>query len=129
MEQKTIETIADEAHLIEEYAAIPDRLRRIAQFIAEPKHKKELQTIAKLLESKVPDAFFKPAMLRALGIYEALSEQPLSDEEVAQKFGCGLSTAKGTIFGLKKGGVSFVETSATIRVAPTGRSRKSRKVQ
>lgn len=128
MEQKTIDLITENALLIEEYAELPDRLRAIARFVAEPKHKKELQAAAKLLEVQVPDSLFQSPLLRAYRIYLALLEKGLSDEEIATKMACSLSTAKGTILGLKKGGLSFQETASTVQLAPTGRKRKARRI-
>jgi hypothetical protein len=127
METQTIRAITENALLIEEYANIPAQLRAIARYIAEPKHKRELEQIAKTLERLIPDNLFKPHYVRALQIYLALSANGYEDEELAHKMACGLSTAKGTIQGLRDGGIEFTETTVRRKINPKGgRSRKER---
>jgi biotin operon repressor len=131
METSTIRAITANTPLITEAANVPEELRAIAQFIAEPSHKRRLLAIASLLEREIPDNLFRPHYSRALQVYKALSAKGYADEELAQKMGCGLSTAKGTIQGLRQGGVDFMETAVTRKIVSPqgGRPPKKRRYQ
>lgn len=68
MDKATAQNISSAALTIEEYAEIPERLQKIAEFIAESSHKKELKEIASFLERTVPDNLFHAP--RARGVFD-----------------------------------------------------------
>lgn len=111
MDTKTYETLAKMAESLMEYEGLADELRSIARFIAEPRHKKRLEQIAKFLEREVPESFFNGAKNTAYQVIHVLaSESYLSDEEVAAKIGKSASTVRQTVGALKGGGVEFEES-------------------
>lgn len=112
MDRTTYESIKDSALLLQDYAEIPGQLRAIAEFITEPKHKKKLQSIAKLLERDIPNTFFNPSKLTAYEILKLIQTKSYSDEELAPKVGKSASTVRQTIGALKAGGISITEEIA-----------------
>lgn len=112
MDKTTYQSIADSALLLQEYAEIPEQLRAIAEFIVEPKHKKKLQAIAKLLERDIPDTFFHSPKLTAYDVLKLIKTKSYSDEELAVKVGKSASTVKQTIGALKQGGITITEEIA-----------------
>lgn len=129
MDKRTYGTIAESALQISEYAEIPNDLKNIARFIAEPSHKQKLQAIALLLERELPNNFFAPSKLTAYQIFKLLQGDDFySDEEIATKIGKSASTAKQTINALKKGGIAINESVAKGYKITGGRPAKRRQV-
>jgi biotin operon repressor len=112
MDTVTYEAIAATATLLQDYQNIPQELRKIAEYIAEPSHKRRMLAIAKLIERDVPNQLFGSRSLQALEILRLISAQSLSDEEIGVKIGRSPKTAKQVVGALKKGGVGIVEETA-----------------
>lgn len=112
MDKITYQSITDSALLLQEYAEVPTQLRAIAEFIVEPKHKKKLMAIAKLLEREIPDRCFHSPKLTAYDVLKLIKTKSYSDEELAPKVGKSVSTVKQTIGALKQGGISITEEIA-----------------
>lgn len=109
----TFEDLIDTADLLLEYVGLPKELRAIARFTAEPKHRKRLEQIARLMERDIPERLLTGAKKTACEILWALAEgNYLSDEELAVKVDKSPSTVKQTICALKRGGVDFDESHA-----------------
>lgn len=130
MDKATAQNISSVALTIEEYAEIPEKLRKIAEFIVEPLHKKELKEIASFLERAVPDELFHSPKLGAYLLYQLLSssDRYQSYEQLGTKIGRSPSTTQQTINALKNGGISMEETPAKgYKINPLGgRPRKKR---
>lgn len=130
MDKATAQNISNVALTIEEYAEIPERLRKIAEFVIEPSHKKQLKEMASFLERAVPDELFHSPKLGAYLIYRLLysSDRYQSYEELGTKIGRSPSTAQQTINALKNGGILMDETPARgYKISPLGgRPRKKR---
>ena len=128
MDTKAIERIETNTELLVAYADIPDRLRRIASFMdANPKSQKDLQAIAKLLETDGKE-LLNPLYRNAIAVFDLLcSNQFYSYQEIGIKLDRNKISIQQTINALRKGGLELEESPARGYRARTGRPRIGKK--
>jgi biotin operon repressor len=113
MDGSTYRAISEAALDLIDYCSFATELRKIARFVAEPSHKKQLERIARRLEREIPQSCFNAAKLTAYEIVILLqSDKYLSDEEISAKIGKAPSTVKQAIGALRAGGIEFEESVA-----------------
>lgn len=128
MDSKATARIEENTETIIDFADLPDRLRRIAEFMEkDSKSRRDIVAIAKFLETDARD-LLNPLYLGAIVIFDLLcSNQYMSYEEIAAKTGRSSQTAQQTINALRKGGLDLEESPARGYRARTGRPRIGKK--
>jgi len=104
MDTKQRHKIRDTAKLIQEFSTIGDTLIDIAEQL-EPKKKKQLIAIAKLIE-KIPNSLFDSSSAKSLQLYELLNKG-YTQEELATKIGESPETVNQRLNALKAGGIKL----------------------
>jgi biotin operon repressor len=130
MDTKALERIEENTEIMVQLADLPDKLRRIADFMdANPKSQSDIRAIAKFLETDARD-LLNPLYLGAIAVFDLLcSGQYLSYEEIAIKTGRSRVTAQQTISALIRGGLDLEESPARGYRARTGRPRIGKKIK
>jgi biotin operon repressor len=128
MDTKASDRITENTETLVEFANLPDRLRRIAEFMEkDSKSRKDIVAIAKFLESDAKE-LLNPLYVGAIAIFDLLcSDQYMSYEEIAAKTGRSKQTAQQTINALRHGGLDLEESPARGYRARTGRPRIGKK--
>lgn len=128
MDSKASDRITENTETLVEFANLPDRLRRIAEFMEkDSKSRKDIVAIAKFLETDARD-LLNPLYLGAIAIFELLcSNQFMGYEEIAIKIDRSKQTSQQIVNALRKGGLDLEESPARGYRARTGRPRIGKK--
>ena len=128
MDTKASDRIAEQTETMVQFADLPDRLLRIAEFMENgSKSQKDIIAIAKFLEGDARD-LLNPLYLGAIAVFDLLcSNQYFSYDEIAAKSGRSKQTAQQTINALRRGGLDLEESPARGYRARTDRPRIGKK--
>lgn len=111
MHKNTSQKIIDSALILQQLMEIPDELLKIAEYIAEPKHKSRVKAIARFLKERVVPLLDEPLAVSCL-ILQLISKSFQTSEMLAKKVGKSTSYAQQIIYAFKKGGIDVVESEA-----------------
>lgn len=124
MNKTTLEKIKASALYLEDLLNAEAELLKVAEFVAEPSHKKKLKGAIKLINQDTPFHLDPPAQM-GYAILKLVKAKALTNEEIAAKIGKSAESVKQAIAALKAGGLDFQETS-TGKFQATGRPRTVR---
>lgn len=124
MNKSTLNKIKDSALYLEELLNWEAEILKVAEFIAEPSHKRSLTNLIKFLNKETPTKLDPPLQM-GYEILALLRSSAITNEELAAKIGKSPESVKQAIAALKSGGIEFQETE-TGKFQITGRPRKAR---
>lgn len=124
MNKSTLDKIKAAALYLEDLLAWEDEILKVAEYVAEPSHKRLLKNLIKFLDKETPNKLDPPVQM-GYEILKLLQTTALTNEEIAAKIGKSAESVKQAIAALKAGGIVLQETT-TGKFQATGRPRKMR---